>query len=151
MFKINRKLEYALIALKHMHAKHQGELTTAKEICTAYNAPFDATARVLQVLAAKGVLSVEHGSHGGYVLLKDLNKVTLLDLCEWILGPMKLADCLSDEGEECTMTSDCNIITPIRTLNNRLKDFYKDLSVREIIESGHHDARKDKTAEHIDV
>lgn len=135
MFKINRKLEYALIALKHMNGKLQGELTTAKEICTTYGCPFDATARVLQVLAQKGVLSVEHGAHGGYMLRRDLSRVTLHDLCEWILGPMKLADCLSEEGEDCAMTSECNIIGPIRALNHRLQEFYRDLSVRELIDA----------------
>lgn len=147
MFKINRKLEYALISLKHMNGKHQGELTTAKEICNAYGAPFDATARVLQVLAQKGVLGVEHGAHGGYLVQRDLNRVTLHDLCEWILGPMKLADCLSEEGEECTMNSECNIIGPIRNLNLKLREFYQELSVRELLEGRGHHEKKHKIEE----
>lgn len=134
MFKINRKLEYALMALKHMYGKHQGELTTAKEICTAYGSPFDATARVLQILAQKGVLSVSHGAHGGYHVHGDLRRVSFLDLCEWILGPMKVADCM-DEDDICQLTGECNIVGPIRALNTRLKDFYRDLSVRDLIDS----------------
>ena len=67
MNKINRKLEYALIGLKHMRAKAPGELTSVKELATAYGVPFDAASRVMQILAQNGVLISEQGAHGGYM------------------------------------------------------------------------------------
>ncbi|MBI3315110.1 MAG: hypothetical protein HYZ86_04155 [Candidatus Omnitrophica bacterium] len=57
MFKINRKLEYALISLRHMSAKAPGQLTSAKEICDIYNTPFDPTSRVLQIMARSSTVS----------------------------------------------------------------------------------------------
>lgn len=135
MFKINRKLEYALIALKHMNAKHPGELTTAKEICDTYKSPFDATSRVLQIMAQNSLLKAEHGSHGGYQILKDLSKISFLELAEWILGPIQLVDCLTDEDGNCDMTSTCNIISPINRLNDKIKSFYQSVAVRDLVET----------------
>lgn len=66
MFKINRKLEYALIALNHIGSVEKGELTTAKEICDTYNIPFDPTSRVLQIMTQKKILQAAHGVNGGY-------------------------------------------------------------------------------------
>ena len=80
MNKINRKVEYALIALKHMRGKAPGELTSAKEISSIYGSPFDVTARVMQVLTQKNILRSEQGAHGGYQITKDLNRVSVYDL-----------------------------------------------------------------------
>lgn len=135
MFKINRKLEYALMALKHMNYKHPGELTTAKEICDAYKAPFDATSRVLQIMAQNGLLKASPGAHGGYQILKDLSKISFLELTEWILGPMQLVDCLTDEDKNCGLTNTCNIISPINRLSGKIKTFYQSLAVRDLVEA----------------
>jgi len=132
MNKVNRKLEYSLIALKHMSQKIQGDLTTAKEVSEAYQAPFDATARVMQMLANRGWLKAEYGAFGGYVIVKDLSRVTLNDLIDIIQGPTQIAKCLHKD-EPCEIQSSCNIISPIQNLNQRLTDFYKSVSIKEIL------------------
>ena len=141
MNKINRKFEYALIALKHMRAKAPGELTTAKEVCESYGSPFDATARALQTLAQRGVLKSEQGAHGGYAISRDLSRVSVYELMEMILGPMGLAKCLnvdeSTDGENaCEIRLRCNIVSSMASLNRRLAEFYRGLSVSEILGAG---------------
>jgi Rrf2 family protein len=143
MNRIHRKVEYALIALKHMRAKAPGERTTVKEMATQYGCPHDVLARVLQTLANRSVLKSEQGVRGGYTIAKDLKLVSFFDLLEMILGPMAVARCLheaaansaADEGA-CEMRGTCNIISPIQLLNRKLNDFYKNLSVAELIEAG---------------
>lgn len=142
MFKINRKLEYALIALRHMSEKIPGELTSAKEISEAHYAPFDATSRVLQIMAQKGILKSEQGPHGGYQIQTDLGRITFLKLTEMILGPVKLVECLNDENNAgCDLISTCNIISPIVHLNDKLKEFYSTITVRDLIAPQRHRQR----------
>lgn len=132
MNKVQKKIEYSLIALKHMRTKPAGELTTAKEVAETYRAPFDVTARVMQVMAQKGLLKSAHGAGGGYLLKKDLKEISLQELIDAIQGPTQIAKCLQDH-EECDIQSTCNIISPITRLNNKLNEFYKNLSVEELI------------------
>ena len=132
MNKVNRKLEYSLMALKHMCQKVSGELTTAKEVSDSYQAPFDATARVMQIMAQKGLLKSEQGATGGYQITTDLEKVSLKDLIEIIQGPVQIAKCLH-KNEPCEIHSTCNIVSPMANLNNRLTDFYKSVSVKELL------------------
>ena len=135
MNKINRKVEYALMALKHMRAKAPGELTSAKEICDAYGAPFDGMSRVLQVLAQKSVLKSEQGAQGGYQITRDLSKVSLQELIEAITGKIEIAKCLnSGANDACDIRTSCNIVSPVMVLNKKLTEFYKTLSVAELIE-----------------
>lgn len=133
MNKMNRKLEYSLMALKHMSLKTPGELTSAKEVSESYHAPFDATARVMQMMAQNGILRSEHGAQGGYQITRDLSKVTLHDLLEIIQGPMSIAKCMQKE-EPCEMQSNCNIISPVMNLNQKLNEFYQNLTLKELLQ-----------------
>ena len=132
MNKMNRKLEYSLMALKHMSQKRPGELTTAKEVADSYHAPFDATARVMQIMAQKGLLKSEQGAFGGYQITRDLNKVSFNDLVVMIQGPNKIAKCLQ-KTETCEIQDSCNIVSPIHNLNQRLTEFYRSMTVQEIL------------------
>lgn len=124
------------MALKHMRAKTPGELTSAKEICDSYGAPFDGMSRVLQVLGQTGILKSEQGAQGGYQITRDLSKVSLQEVIESISGKIEIAKCLSTGASEaCDIKSSCNIISPIMVLNKKLTEFYKTLSVAELVES----------------
>ncbi len=135
MFKINRKLEYALISLRHMSAKAPGQLTSAKEICDIYHSPFDPTSRVLQVLAQHEIVRAEQGAYGGYQILKDLSKITLYDLTEIIEGPLQIVNCFHGNYSHCDITSSCNVISPMLNLNERIAAFFKTINVKELIQS----------------
>jgi len=133
MNKINRKLEYALMALKFMSQKIPGELTTAKQVSEAFHTPFDATARVMQQMAQKGgILRAEYGASGGYQITKDLAKVSIHDLVEIVEGPTALVKCLHKE-EPCEISGTCNIVSPITSLNQKLTEFYKAVSLKDLL------------------
>src|ERR1044072_6013707 len=135
MFKINRKLEYALFSLRHMSAKAPGQLTSAKEICDIYHTPFDPTSRVLQIMAQHEIVRAEQGAHGGYQILKDLSKVSLQDLTQMIEGPIHIVGCVHDNYTHCGMTASCNVISPMLNLNERIVNLFKTTNVQELISS----------------
>ena len=133
MNKIHRKVEYALIALRHMKDKEQGQLTTVKEICRAYGCSFDATSRVLQVMVQKGLLKSEQGAQGGYLILKDLNTVNLLDLIEIVIGPISVVKCLDSDKGGCEMQENCNVIAPLAFLNDQIVEFYRGININQML------------------
>lgn len=136
MFKFNKKLEYALIALGYMYKKNPGELSSAKEIHTIYHVPFDATSRVMQIMAQKKILKSEQGAHGGYLIQKDLSKLSFFEFSEIILGELNMVSCLYESSEHncCDIKDHCNIISPLMWLNEKTKDFYKALSMKDLLE-----------------
>jgi Rrf2 family transcriptional regulator, nitric oxide-sensitive transcriptional repressor len=136
--KIHRKLEYALIALKHMNQKRPGELTTVKEICQKYGTPFDATARVLQQLVQGKFLKSEQGAYGGYVILRDLTKVSLRELIEKVVGPIEMVKCMGESPAltNCELKETCNIMIPLISLNEKLVKFYENINVHELLTTG---------------
>lgn len=132
MNKMNRKVEYALMALKYMSQRGADQLTTAKEIGQTTGAPFDVISRVLQKMAQKKILKAELGAQGGYCIAKDLVQVSFLDLIEAVLSPVELVKCTSGQ-KKCAFQAQCNIQSPIQIFNSKLIEFYQSLSIAEIL------------------
>ena len=120
------------MALKYMSEIPAGQLSQVKEISESLGTPFDATARVMQIMASHGWLKSEQGAHGGYQLVTDLSRKTFFELSEMILGPQELAKCL--KSGECGLIGRCNIVSPISVLNKNLVNFLKSLSLGAILE-----------------
>lgn len=135
MTKLNRKVEYSLMALKYLHAQGDNKVT-AKEVAEALHASFDVMARVMQIMAQRGLLVSEQGASGGYRLAQSLNQISLHQLVEMIEGPTALVKCISDSGG-CDIQSNCNILSPVKSLNAKLTSFFKQISVLELVEGSH--------------
>ena len=122
MLKINKKVEYALMALKFMADKNdQSNLVSAREICDAFQTPFDTTATV------KGI-------KGGYYLNKNLGEITYMDLIQMIEGREDLGRVCSNHKGTCDFLANCNISTPVENLNLKLNAFLKNLTLAELLQ-----------------
>lgn len=133
MLKINRKIEYAFVALTYMNGKHPGQLTTAKEICDKYKTPFDPTSRVLQIMAQNNILKALQGAKGGYLLIRDISTISLKELSDMIVGPIQIANCIQGDHSECTHSDNCHIIAPMLILNKKLERFFETIMITELI------------------
>ena len=133
MNRLNKKLEYALMCLQYFHEKRNNKVS-AKEICEKTGSPFDATARVMQIMTQNGLLRSEQGVKGGYWLNRDLRDVSLLYLMEMILGPVEVTKCIGD-AMGCDLIGKCNIQSPIHHINQKFKFFLQNLSLLEILEA----------------
>lgn len=130
MVKINKKVEYALMVLKHMSEKEPKDLTSAREICDKFNIPFDTTAKVMQQMNNVGILHSTKGVKGGYTLEADLERVSYLQLAELVEGKSVTANC---ENQKCSLIETCNITLPIKKLNQHLMYFFQGLTLKELL------------------
>lgn len=131
MLKINKKVEYALMALKYMSQKSDHELTSAREVCDSFGTPFDTTAKVMQALNGAGILSSVKGIKGGYGLEKSLRQISYMELVELIEGKRPESLCFNAKGL-CELHDKCNIVTPIDQLNNLLSRYLETLTLDEL-------------------
>ncbi len=130
MLKITRKVEYALIALRHMQSKKLDELTSAKEIATQYGIPQQLLAKTLQQMSKDGIVEAVQGPAGGYRILANLDHISLKDFFEKLEGPLGLMDCYFDS--DCIQISTCNIRVPIQRINDNMRNMFSQLTLREV-------------------
>lgn len=137
MLKVNRKVEYGLVALKHMMAKPKGQLTSVREICDRFGAPFDPVAHVMRILNSAGLVKSEQGAHGGYRLLDDVLDTTLDEFIHTIEGhPLAFMDCLREEDGRCSMEGRCNIADDMEMLHGRLLGLFRSITLGDLLAEG---------------
>ena len=134
MLKVNRKVEYGLVALKHMNSKPKGQLSTVREICERYGTPFDPLAHVLRVMNSEGVLQSEQGAHGGYRIIGNLEEISFANLIEMIEGQMGFTDCIKFGDCGCTLMERCNILSPMYAINQKLLEFLRSVSLWDLVQ-----------------
>jgi Rrf2 family protein len=75
-----------------------GGKTGIKKISKDLHLPMPFLAKILQQLAKKKILSSSKGPHGGFSLLKDPQKITLLDIVSTIDGQDIFTNCIMHNG-----------------------------------------------------
>ena len=130
MLKITRKVEYALIALRHMQSKNVDELTSAKEIAKQYGIPQQLLAKTLQQMARDRILEAVQGPAGGYRILAKLDRISLKDFFEKLEGPLGMMDCYFES--DCIQISACNIRVPIQRINDNLRNMFTQMTLQEV-------------------
>lgn len=135
MLKINKKVEYALMALKFMADKNDSTpLVSAREICDAFNTPFDTTAKVMQVMNNHDVLTSVKGIKGGYHLNRPLSNITYMELVRMIEGKEEIGRVCTNHKGTCELLGKCNISTPVENLNRKLNVFLENLTLAELLQ-----------------
>lgn len=119
MFKLSKKADYGLIAVKHL-ATHRSVLAcSAGEIAEEYGISGTLMAKVLQKLAREGVVQARHGAAGGYQLARDPGQISALDVITAIDGPVLITSCVTSHGN-CDATERCTVREPLRRVNESI-------------------------------
>lgn len=106
MFKINRKSEYALRALRHLANTRTDEPVMIKEIARAAEASPVFLAKILQLLNAAGLVTSSRGVVGGFRLSRPPGKINLREILEATEGPISVNICVVDE-DACNLSKTC--------------------------------------------
>jgi len=139
MLRITRSVEYGLIAIDYLDSLH-GELARARNLSAELNLPAGIVAKILQRLAASGIVVSEQGAHGGYRLGRSLDEVSFLELSEAVDGPQQVAPC---NGEiECDRRPYCTVAGPVADLGMQITGLLSGISVGQLLRGELVDYRK---------
>lgn len=133
MFKLSKKADYGLIAVKHLAMHRSDHACSANEIAEEYGISVTLMAKVLQRLAKEGVVIAKHGSTGGYQLTKEPNKVSALDVISAIDGPVLITSCVTSHGT-CETTERCSVREPLRKVNESILGVLSTVTIAQMSE-----------------
>jgi Rrf2 family protein len=133
MFKLSKKADYGLIAVKHLAMHREEHACSASEIAEEYGISTTLTAKVLQRLARHGVVAARHGSSGGYQLAKEPGQISALDVITAIDGPVLITSCVTSHGN-CDATERCSVREPLRRVNESILNVLGTVTISQMSE-----------------
>ena len=139
MFKLSKKADYGLMAMKHLANHRQGLACSANEIAEEYGISATLMAKVLQKLAKQGLVAAKHGSTGGYQLTRRPEQISALEVLTAIDGPVLITSCVTSHGN-CDATERCSVKEPLQRVNESI------LNVLSMVTIAHLSEEKQETS-----
>tara|TARA_B100000212_G_scaffold191438_1_gene144298 strand:- start:673 stop:1068 length:396 start_codon:yes stop_codon:yes gene_type:complete len=130
MFKLSKKVEYALIAISHINSSNSECPIPVSRISSKYNIPNELLAKILQTLTKFDILDSIKGPKGGYKLKSKFEDLSLVDFIEILEGRFGIADCMVDT--ECNQLHNCNIINPMDKINSKIYRVFSDIKLNQL-------------------
>jgi Rrf2 family protein len=132
---LTRKTEYALIAACHL-ARVGNKVVSAREIAAQHAVPLPLLMNVLKLMNQGGHVRSVRGAHGGYLLARPANQISLADVIEAVEGPVRLVRCAppgnpTDE-RNCELVASCTIRRSVRRVHDRLHEFLAGVTVADV-------------------
>jgi Rrf2 family protein len=135
MLRLSKKSDYALMAMKHLALRGDGDLqvsSSAREIAELYDIPIELMAKVLQKLVRRGLLMSQQGTRGGYQLARLPTQISIAEVIQAIDGPVTVTACSSDEGQQCEQFAKCNVRDPLWRVREKILAALGECTIAEL-------------------
>jgi Rrf2 family protein len=107
IFKLHKRTDLALAALRHLDSAPRGRLT-GQELADEIGTTIPFLPQVMSPLIRAGWVSSERGPGGGYTLTEDSARATLYDVIEATEGPTVTGRCVLRDAP-CPGTEPCRV------------------------------------------
>src|SRR5712691_8563722 len=131
MLRLSKKVDYGLIAMKHLALRGDRGSSSAREIAEQYDIPIELMAKVLQRLVRRGLLASHQGTRGGYQLARMPGQISVADVIQAIDGPVTVTACSTDDVQ-CEQFAKCNVRDPLWRVRERILSALGDCTIAEL-------------------
>ena len=131
MLRVNKKLEYGILALLYLANKPE-RTASVREIARACQVPENLLSKVMQSMKSVGFVAAVYGNHGGYRLSRGLAEISLLDINQVLVGPVQVTECLEPGNQHCPAKATCMIQTPMGLLNQKIIHLFQSTSLETL-------------------
>jgi Rrf2 family protein len=103
-FRFRKKTDYGLSMIETLAKRDGSGLVSVREM-QELGMPRSFLVKIARDLIEAGIVAAKEGRNGGYYLVRDKSKVTLLDVVVALEGKIATADCVC--GKECKRSDKC--------------------------------------------
>jgi Rrf2 family protein len=131
VLQISRKIDYGLRAMIHLAGLPAGKVASLQDLSSTLHLPREFLAKILKVLAGRGLVRSSRGAHGGYQLARPAREISFLEVIESVEGPVQLNVCL-DHKDRCDVSASCTMYHVWKAGQDRMLDVYRNTTLAEL-------------------
>ena len=133
MVRLGKMTDYGLV-LMSVIARCQGlSLHSARDLAKESNLPLSTVRKLLKGLLHSGLLASHRGIRGGYILARDPQEITVMDIIAAFEGPLTLTECSSDTAGLCKLEMNCPISKNQQIINQAVRQALGTISLSDLI------------------
>jgi Rrf2 family protein len=142
MFKLTRRLDYAILAVAHLALRCRTAPVSARALADASRIPPAILANILKDLSHTGFVRSARGVHGGYELAVAPEDLSVGALVRALESDVRFVECVplsrSERGGDsepglCQIESSCPVKTPLRRVHERIHEVLDALTFDQLL------------------
>lgn len=133
--RISTRGRYGLRILLDLAIHHGGSRPRLmREIAVTQSISEKYISRLIIALRGAGLVQSVRGAGGGYMLAKNPQEITLLEVLEVMDEPMELLECLEPGGGGCVRSSKCAARRLWGEVNGKLRDVFASYTLQHLVD-----------------
>lgn len=134
IYQINMRITKAAehsIQILYQLAKRKTRLT-ATELASLLSAPINHLYKLIQALAKAKYILTEQGKTGGVELLKPPDKISLLEIVEYIDGKVSISNCFLGK-KTCASIQNCRLKVKLNEARDSFVKVLKNSTIQDLL------------------
>jgi FeS assembly SUF system regulator len=124
--------DYAVVMMTAAARREPSARLSATELAEETGVPLPTAQKLMQKLAAHGLLVGQRGAGGGYALARAIAEISLADIVEAVEGPIVLTMCADGVNHECLLDSHCKVKPHMSIVGDAIRSSLKAVSLAQL-------------------
>ena len=101
--------DYAVVMMTAAARRPASARLSATELAEETGVPLPTAQKLMQRLAAAGLLTGTRGAGGGYAQARPVTDISLADIVEAVEGPIAMTQCADGVNHACILDAHCRV------------------------------------------
>mgnify|MGYP002620872504 CR=1 FL=1 len=128
--RISKLTDYGVLVMNQLAVRPQRGMS-ASELAQRLELPVPTVSKILKSLTQAGLLESRRGPHGGYLLKRAPQQISLGEILDALEGPLALTEC-SAERSECAIEAQCSMRRQWRGINRIIHDLLSQIDLARL-------------------
>lgn len=130
--RLTAKSEYGVLAMIDLACAYGSGPVSAREIAERRAIPARFLEQLFVALRRGGIVTAVRGAHGGFVLAREPERITVLEIVESLEGSLETSVCDSERGLGCARSGSCAAAPVWAKATTALRDVFATTTLAEL-------------------